>query len=544
MSRINGKTKMKFLVVLVGLTIILIGASNGLAKPGYTAECGTCHTTQTLVISSNATGTVNAEVGTPFTLVIDASGSTSNKDEDFAISVLGGWADNDQFSFTDTEVLDNGAGDLNAAQKEIQASVSFTPVAAGSWTLRIWCAAKGGYSKSLDVSVSAIVSDSTPPTIDNPGDATISEGQVTSITWNPSDSNPDSYEIFNNEVSWLSGSWDGSPISAPLQSLSLGTHNITLAVYDVNNNWASDQVDVTVNDDTPPTIDSPSDVLYDEEQIGNTITWNPDDLHPASYAIYRNTTPVKSGSWNSSSEAISISVDGLLLGPYNYTIVVTDVGGNAVRNEVNVIVSDGTPPEIDSPSDVLYDEGQGGYSITWDPTDSYPVSYIIYKEGIPVKSGDWNSTGETISISVDGLTVGTYNFTLAVTDIGGNTVTDSVDVIVSDALPPTINDVTDFSYSENSTENTIIWTPNDLNPSSYQIYRNGSLIKSGLWNSSSESIVLSIDGLPLFVYNFTIVVFDVGSNTATDSLFVTVFDGTPPTIDHPIDTSYPETIDG
>ena len=123
MSRINGKTRIKFLVVLVGLTIILIGASNGLAKPGYTAECGTCHTTQTLVISSNATGTVNAEVGTPFTLVIDASGSTSNKDEDFAISVLGGWADNDQFSFTDTEVLDNGVGDLNAAQKEIQASL-------------------------------------------------------------------------------------------------------------------------------------------------------------------------------------------------------------------------------------------------------------------------------------------------------------------------------------------------------------------------------------------------------------------------------------
>ena len=127
-------------------TFLFLGTYSVLGHSGYTAECNTCHTTQTLVISSNATGTVNAEVGTAFTLIVDASGSTSNKDGDFAVSIRGGWADNDQFSFTAQEVLDQGANDLNAAQKQIQASFSFTPQAAGTWTLRIWCAAKGKLS--------------------------------------------------------------------------------------------------------------------------------------------------------------------------------------------------------------------------------------------------------------------------------------------------------------------------------------------------------------------------------------------------------------
>lgn len=526
--------------------ILFTAAYSVVGRPAYTAECGNCHTTtpSPLVISSNATGTVNAAVGTPFTLIVDASGSTSNKDGDFAVSVQAGWADNDQFSFTPHAVLDQAGDDLNLVQKQIQASFTFTPLAAGSWTLRIWSAAKGGLSKSLDVSVSAVVSDTTPPTIDSPNDKSISEGQAANVTWNPSDANPDRYVIFDDESSWLSGPWDGSAILAPLQTLSLGTHNITLAVFDVNNNWASDQVNVTVYDGTAPTIDTPDDVLYNETQIGYTISWNPADLHPASYEIYRNTTPVRSGLWNSSVETISISVDGLLVGAYNYTIVVTDVGGNSIRNEVNVIVSDGTPPTIDNPSDIDYNEGQIGNSITWNPSDAYPVGYTIYRDNTPIKSGPWNSTSESISISVDGLSPGTYSFRLEVTDIGGNTATHTVVVTVNDITPPTINDVSNFSYAEYSTGNNITWSPNDLHPVSYIIYRNGVHIKSGLWNSSSELIVLTIDGLPLNVYVFTILVFDIGLNNATDSVTVTVYDGTAPTIDRPIDTSYPEGVDG
>ena len=58
-----------------------------------------------------------------------------------------------------------------------------------------------------------------------------------------------------------------------------------------------------------------------------------------------------------------------------------------------------------------------GYMISWHPVDLHPVSYIVQRNSVPVKSGAWNSSSETISISVDGLPVGTYSYTITVTDV-------------------------------------------------------------------------------------------------------------------------------
>ncbi|MGY5853185.1 MAG: S8 family serine peptidase, partial [Candidatus Thorarchaeota archaeon] len=48
-----------------------------------------------------------------------------------------------------------------------------------------------------------------------------------------------------------------------------------------------------------PTIDSPSDITYDEFTTGRTITWSPGDLHPENYTVYLDDVEVKFGIWNS-----------------------------------------------------------------------------------------------------------------------------------------------------------------------------------------------------------------------------------------------------
>ncbi|MFW9964355.1 MAG: hypothetical protein ACFFCX_12365 [Candidatus Sifarchaeia archaeon] len=543
--------RMTIIISFCFLIIILTGAYAALGKPNQTTECVSCHTRTLMTISSNATGTVNAKVGTPFSLVINAASlDTGASPGDMSVKVISSWADNNQFSFTDpTLVMDNGVGDSNANDVQITTTITFTPLAVGSWTLRIWTAASKGdsgrISESLDVSVSVTLSDSTPPTIDSPSDMTISEGDVTkNITWSPSDANPSSYEVFDDSVSWQSGSWDGSTITVQLSSLGLGTHNVTLVVWDAAGNSASDQVDVTVVDGTPPSIDSPTNVTYSEGVTGYSITWNPTDDHPSSYVIFREGASVKSGVWNTSVETISISVDGLAFGTYNYTIVVTDIGSNTAIDTVYVIVYDGTNPTIDSPADVPYDEGATGQSISWNPSDLNPVSYIIYKDGVPVKSGVWNSSLETISISVDGLAVGSYTYVLEVTDIGSLTANDTVLVIVSDGTLPTIDSPLDITYNESVTGYSITWNPSDSNPQNYTIYRDGLPVKSGLWNSSGETISISVDGLAMGSYTYMIVVEDVGQNTASDSVLVTVVDGTNPTIDSPVDRDVVEEASG
>lgn len=87
---------------------------------------------------------------------------------------------------------------------------------------------------------------------------------------------------------------------------------------------------------TPPTIDHPADLDYEEGTIDNTIEWNPSDAHPSHYVIYRNGTEVVSDSWDGGS--VTVEIDGLSVGAYNYTIVVYDTSRNCASDTVLAIV--------------------------------------------------------------------------------------------------------------------------------------------------------------------------------------------------------------
>jgi parallel beta-helix repeat protein len=87
---------------------------------------------------------------------------------------------------------------------------------------------------------------------------------------------------------------------------------------------------------TTPTIDQPASMNYVEGITGNTITWTPSDEHPSHYVVYRNGTVVVLANWDESS--ITVEVDGLSVGVYNYTIVVYDTSGNWASDTVLIIV--------------------------------------------------------------------------------------------------------------------------------------------------------------------------------------------------------------
>jgi hypothetical protein len=322
-------------------------------------------------------------------------------------------------------------------------------------------------------------------------------------------------------------------ITINIDGLALGVYNYTISASDANGNIAIDSVYVSVVDGTPPSIDNPEDIIYDEFDTGSSISWSPNDLYPSNYTVYFDGEVFKSGLWNSSLETIAVSVDGLSYGIYIFTIVVMDVGSNTVSSTVWVTVIENSRPLIDSPNDIEYDEFLIGNSITWSPSDSHPLNYTVYLEGEVYKAGAWNSTLETITVSVDGLSYGTYILTIIVMDVGLKWASDVVLVKVTENIPPTIDGPNNFQYVELSTNNTILWSPIDPHPFWYTVYANGSVYGSQPWNGSS--IEVDVDGLGLGMYNFTIVVEDVDGNIATDTVMVTVVDGTAPTLDSPPD---------
>ena len=93
-----------------------------------------------------------------------------------------------------------------------------------------------------------------------------------------------------------------------------------------------------------------------------------------------------------------------------------------------------TDPIINSPADIVYILGDTGNVITWNANDLNPLTYTLYVDDVEITTDIWMS-GIDIIIGVDGLSVGTYEYKIVVSDAGGNTVEDIVTVTVDPAVP-------------------------------------------------------------------------------------------------------------
>jgi hypothetical protein len=512
--------------VTIFALLLFLGAISVIAEPDFTTECGGCHTVNpAYTMSSNSTGVAN--VGIPFTLRIVAQ-KPSPGGNNFYLSVQNGWADNDNFTFTPASIKDNEAGDLTLSNFIITADFTFTPKSSGNNTIRAWCAINGG-SQYIDIPIN--VTEIAAPIIDSPPDMEVAEGNMTaSVIWNPISAYPDSYEVYNNEVLFSSGSWDGSAITIGLGTLSVGNHNLTCIVCDSASQTAVDQVDVLIVDEVLPIINHLVNSTVSEGPLAS-LTWTPSDNNPSSFEVYREGALIDSGVWDGSDVVVSLT--GLTIGEYNFTVVVSDTSGNSAQDTTFVTITDDTTPSIDNPIDIEYSLGSTGNTIVWNVSDTNPDTFTIYRNEIIIRAGTW--TGAPIIESIDGLAIGVYNFTILVNDTSGNWISDEVTVSVIFPPEPTIDHPLDQIIAEGSTTNKIDWNPEDVDPSKYEIFQDSVLVKSGLWNSSSETISIFIDGLSVGVYVYEIIVYDVANHTVTDSVMVTVYDGVKPTIDAPGD---------
>ena len=100
-----------------------------------------------------------------------------------------------------------------------------------------------------------------PPLISSPEDVYIEYGTVDNyLTWYVSGNNPDGYTLYEDEVPVASGDWYiGVPYVVDLDSLTLGSYNYTLQLWDSNGEWSRDVVWVYVQDTIAPVINPRSD---------------------------------------------------------------------------------------------------------------------------------------------------------------------------------------------------------------------------------------------------------------------------------------------
>ena len=310
--------------------------------------------------------------------------------------------------------------------------------------------------------------------------------------------------------------------------IALGEYTVALTVTDADGDVSVAHTTIFVKDTIVPTLIAPLDITYEQGTVNHNINWTATDINPDIYIIYKDNVEIASDNWDSNSP-ITISVDGLAPGEYNYTIVVYDEFSNSVQDTVIVTVQDTTNPILNSPADISYEELTTGHNISWTSTDNNSGTYIIYKDNVEIVSDTWLS-GVAITISVDGLAIGSYNYTVVIWDVFNNSARDTVIVLVQDAATPSPEDTTapvltssqDINYEENTTGHYISWNITDINnPGIYIVYKNNIKIENGTW-SLGIPITINVDGLIPGEYNYIIIAWDACGNSAADTVIVTV----------------------
>jgi hypothetical protein len=425
-------------------------------------------------------------------------------------------------------------------------------IASGIWTtnslnFNIDGLARGNYTYELvlndtlniitsDIVVVTVVND-IPKFVSKPADKSYEIGSTgNTISWTITDLNPDTYLLYRNSVLIASGPWfSNNGLNIQIDGLVIGNYTFDLYVNDTDNAISSDSVIINVSNYPPKLISSTSDYSYELASTNHFIMWTFTDQQPDTYLLYRNSVLIDYGTWLSNN-GLSFNIDGLALGSYTFEIIVNDTYNVITSDSVTVSVINDNPKFTIAPADFTYAMDSTGHNISWTITDQNPDSYLLYRDSVLIDSGTWVSNVALV-FDIDGLVIGTYIFDLYVNDTDNVIRSDSVTVTVISSHPQFIVNATDFTYQVGSTGNKISWTLTDDVPDKYMLFRDGTLLFSGSWISSSK-LTFNVDGLAIGVYTYELVANDSNNEIISNTVVVTVVNDIPSFTSIPSDTSY------
>lgn len=271
--------------------------------------------------------------------------------------------------------------------------------------------------------MSVTVLDATPPVADAGPDQDVSLGSVTTFDGTAS----------YDEVGIVNFTWtltDGGPVelygATPTHVFSsVGVYTVTLTVTDGVGLTDTDEVVITVIDDTPPTANAGADQNVDEDTI---VTFDGSGSSDNVGIVNYTWTNVDTGF-----TLYGVSPSYTFEDPGTYVVVleVRDAAGHTDTDQMTVTVRDAVPPSADAGPDQSVSVGD---TVTFDGSGSSDETSIASYTWTFTDGGTVTLTGVAPTYVFD--TPGTYTVTLTVTDGGGNTDSDTMTVTVIDDVPP------------------------------------------------------------------------------------------------------------
>ncbi|MHA2313100.1 MAG: SBBP repeat-containing protein [Candidatus Thorarchaeota archaeon] len=175
----------------------------------------------------------------------------------------------------------------------------------------------------------------TEPILNEPFDIELSEGiEGQFIEWIAHDNNPKNFTTSIDSIPVDSSPWNQTieRFRLDIPILSLGEHNATILINDLDSNSASDTVLFAVSPEVPPIIYPIQDIECVYGQAKH-IVWEIFDLELNLYRIYRDDVLVDSGSLRLEPDLQEVwhDIAGVAAGTYDYTLVVWDLADYAYK---------------------------------------------------------------------------------------------------------------------------------------------------------------------------------------------------------------------
>jgi hypothetical protein len=314
--------------------------------------------------------------------------------------------------------------------------------------------------------------------------------------------------------------------STAISGLVAGTYTFNLTVTDNGGATGSDQVQITKNNPIPPVANAGANQTITLPTSSVTVngSGSTDDVGITGYLWSQVGGPNQGAI--TSPNSVSTGITGLIAGVYTFRLTVSDVSSLNNSDDMTVTVLAGNTPPISNAGP--------NQTITL-PTNSVNLSGSLSSDGeSAISSYGWSKVGgpsaftitspATVNTSVTGLTSGVYIFRLLVTDAGGLTHTDDVQITVNaqaNAAPVAVaganqaitlptNSVT-VNGSASTDDNGVVgytWTKIS-GPATFTIV-------------SPNSVSTLINNLIAGVYQFRLTVRDGSNLTSFDDLDITV----------------------
>ncbi|QUR94809.1 Ig-like domain-containing protein [Macrococcoides canis] len=398
----------------------------------------------------------------------------------------------------------------------VTSSITGTPITPGTYPIIITASDGDGNQSSVEFEL--IVTDETPPVINQNEDVEVPEDQPIQPI-----------KIVSDEVATVTveGLPDGLQFNAGTNEITgtpttPGIYVITVIETDAADNTATETFKIIVTDETAPILPQISDIEVPEDRAIAPINVLSDDASAVEIV-----TGLPAGVTFDSATGI-ISGTPANPGVYNVVVKATDSEGNSSTETFTITVLDKTAPVIRQKANRILPEDQPVpplYVVVDDP--SAQLEFIGFPEGLSYDP-------DTKMIIGTPTTPGIYNMTIRATDAAGNVSEMFFQFIITDKTAPIIQPIGDVHLAEDIALQAIPVKTDDADAT---ITVSG--LPDGVIYNEQEQTITGVPTTP-GVYTLTVTATDSVGNQSTETFVITVDDTTAPVILQKTDKFVPE----